>query len=96
MSTSSKSWKCSMNESSNTTIGYLGIMAMGIFIFFVVFLLFASYISVIGIENVDLGARLEQYWNPLTNPFVWVLIALFSVSLLLLIIYGGIHKACKK
>jgi len=95
MTSENKSWQCKgISIQRNTGMYVLGWIAFATFWFFAIFLLFMTYVSVIGLESVDLTAQLLQYWNPATNPFVWVLIAILAISVILMIIAYSVRKAC--
>jgi polyferredoxin len=94
---STKNWTCKRISLQGNERWYgVSFFAFGLFVFFAVFLLAASYLSVIGIENIDLTDRLTLYWNPITDPFVIVLIVIFAISLITWIIAAGTRSICAK
>jgi uncharacterized membrane protein len=93
----SKTWNCTrISQQRNAGIFWTGWIVMMLFCFLAIFLLIVTFSSVIGLESFDLNARLLQFWNPLTNGFVWIIISLFGISIIFIIFAFGTRKVCSK
>jgi hypothetical protein len=93
------SWNCQrISRERNVGIAGMGIFLFGLFLTFAVLVLFVALISTTGLApaDIDFGERLALYFNPYENPFIWVIISIFGLSIIFLSISKGVRNVCLK